>query len=127
MKGTKSIQKKVDKIDEVCEATEMMEGKLTKRDQLEAIVSILSEKGVEISRDFPPTCEEEEDIINLVRYSKKITEQLGYAARELIRKKAHYDSKDQSLANEQAVTEKKIFDARAEGIAEGKLFVESVE
>lgn len=123
LKGTKSIQKKVDKIDEVCEATEMMEGKLTKLDQLEAIVSILSEKGVEISRDFPPTCEEEEDIINLVRYSKKITEQLGYAARELIRKKAHYDSKDQSLANEQAVTEKKIFDARAEGIAEGKLFV----
>lgn len=122
LRGTKSIQKKVEELDEICEATEMIEGRLAKLDQIDTIVNILSEKGIEISRDYPPVCEEEEDIINLVRYAKKISEQLGYAARELIRKRAFYENKEQNFVNEQAVTEKKISDARNAGVAEGKLF-----
>ena len=114
----------MDKIAKTTEVTaDMMEGITTKLEQLDTITSILSEKGVQVSRDFPPTCEEEEDIINLVRYSKRITEQLGYAARDLIRKKAHYENKDQNFANEQAVIEKNIASAREEGFVEGKLYV----
>lgn len=123
MSREKSVYKKVEKIEELCEAAEMMEGRLQKLDQLDQIESVLSDKGIEINREYPPTCEEEEDIINLVRYSKKITEQLGYAARELIRKKSVFENKDQSMANEQKVTEQKISDAREEGILTGKITV----
>lgn len=119
----KTILKKVEQIGELCEVTEMLEGKLNKLDQIDAVISLLSDKGVEISREFPPTCEEEEDIINLVRYSKKITEQLGYAARDLIRKRAAYDSKEQSIANEQKIIEEKIAEAYNAGIKKGKLEV----
>jgi len=111
----KSINKNTDKIEELCETTETIEGKLSKLEKLDEIISILSEKGVEITREFPPTCNEEEDIINLVRYSKKITEQLGYAARDLIRKKAVYENKEQSIANEQQIIENKIKNAYDKG------------
>ena len=119
----KTILKKMDQIEELCEVTEVLEGKLNKLDQIDTVVSLLSDKGVEISREFPPVCKEEEDIINLVRYSKKITEQLGYAARDFIRKKAAYDSKEQNIANEQKIVEEKITEAYNSGMKQGKLEV----
>lgn len=126
----KSVGKKVEKVvelyqEELCGDIETIRGSLEQLkgahlDRLDQITAVLSDQGVEISRDFPPTCEEEEDILNLVRYSKKITEQLGYAARELIRKKAAYKKQEESIVNEQKIMEQKNVEAREAGILEGK-------
>lgn len=123
IKKEKLVDKEIEAIKELSETTELIHSKVKNLDQLDQIRSILSEKGVEINREYPPVCEEEEDIINLVRYSKKISEQLGYAARELVRKKSAYERKEQSFIKEQEIIDKKIEDAYKMGIIEGRLDV----
>lgn len=110
-------------IEECEESIETMEGTLHKLEQLDEIAELLRDKGVNISREIPAVNAEEEDIINLVRYSQKISEQLGYAARELIRKKKTFADQAQNNANEQDVIKQKISQARDEGEKKGQLYV----
>ena len=108
------------RITELGESVEGIEGNLHRLDQLDEITELLRDKGLTMSRDIPPVNADEEDIINLVRYSQKITEQLGYAARDLIRKQEAFKSQEESNANEQRVMEQKIAKAHDEGVEEGK-------
>lgn len=108
------------RVTDIRESVEGIEGKLSRLDQLDEIAELLRDKGLTISRDIPPVNADEEDIINLVRYSQKITEQLGYAARDLIRKQEAFKSQEESNANEQRMMEQKITKAHAEGVEEGK-------
>lgn len=105
------------------ESVEGIEGNLTRLDQLDVIADLLRDKGLNISMEIPPVNAEEEDIINLVRYSQKITEQLGYAARDLIRKRETFKNQAESNENEQKVMAQRIRTARQEGLAEGRLQV----
>lgn len=108
---------------DLVESVEGIEGNLTRLDQLDEIANLLRDKGLSISMEIPPVNADEEDIINLVRYSQKITEQLGYAARDLIRKQEAFKSQAESNENEQRIMSQKIESARQEGIAEGKMHV----
>ncbi|XME04050.1 hypothetical protein QYZ88_007695 [Lachnospiraceae bacterium C1.1] len=108
------------RVTELSESVEGIEGNLHRLNQLDEITELLSDKGLTMSRDIPPINADEEDIINLVRYSLKITEQLGYAARDLIRKQEVFKSQEKSNANEQLVMEQRIAKAHTEGIEEGK-------
>lgn len=108
------------RVTDLGESVEGIEGKLSRLEQLDEIAELLRDKGLNISRDIPPVNADEEDIINLVRYSQKITEQLGYAARDLIRKQEAFKSQEESNANEQRMMEQKIAKAHAEGVEEGK-------
>jgi hypothetical protein len=96
---------------------------LTRLDQLDQIASLLKDKGINISMEIPPVNADEEDIINLVRYSQKITEQLGYAARDLIRKREAFRNQAESNENEQKVMTQRIDKARQEGVNEGRIQV----
>lgn len=111
------------RIGDIVESVEGIEGNLMRLDQLDEIANLLRDKGLNISMEIPPINAEEEDIINLVRYSQKITEQLGYAARDLIRKHETFKNQAESNGNEQKVMAQRIETARKEGIAEGKLHV----
>lgn len=104
-------------VDDTIASCETIEGRTKKIDD---ILQVLSDKGVVISSEIPPVNAEEEDIINLVRYSQKISEQLGFAARELIRRKAAFDNQEKGNINEQQAVERKISEARQEGVAKGK-------
>ena len=104
-------------VDDTIASCETIEGRTKKIDD---ILQVLSDKGVVISSEIPPVNAEEEDIINLVRYSQKISEQLGFAARELIRRKATFDNQEKGNINEQQAVERKISEARQEGVAKGK-------
>lgn len=106
---------------DLVESVEGIEGNLTRLEQLDEIVNLLRDKGLNISMEIPPVNAEEEDIINLVRYSQKITEQLGYAARDLIRKREAFKNQAENNENEQKVMAQRIEVARQEGMAEGKL------
>lgn len=108
------------RVTDLGESVEGIEGKLSRLEQLDEIAELLRDKGLTISRDIPPVNADEEDIINLVRYSQKISEQLGYAARDLIRKQEAFKSQEESNANEQRMMEQKIAKAHAEGVEEGK-------
>ena len=108
---------------DLVESVEGIEGNLTRLDQLDEIANLLRDKGLNISMEIPPVNAEEEDIINLVRYSQKITEQLGYAARDLVRKRETFKNQADSNENEQKVMAQRIETARQEGIEEGKLQV----
>lgn len=108
------------RVTDLGESVEGIEGKLSRLEQIDEIAELLRDKGLTISRDIPPVNADEEDIINLVRYSQKITEQLGYAARDLIRKQEAFKSQEESNANEQRMMEQKIAKAHAEGVEEGK-------
>lgn len=108
---------------DLVESVEGIEGNLTRLDQLDEIVNLLRDKGLNISMEIPPVNAEEEDIINLVRYSQKITEQLGYAARDLIRKREAFKNQAENNENEQKVMAQRIEVARQEGMEEGKLQV----
>lgn len=108
------------RVTDLGESVEGIEGKLSRLEQLDEIAELLRDKGLNVSRDIPPVNADEEDIINLVRYSQKITEQLGYAARDLIRKQGAFKSQEESNANEQRMMEQKIAKAHAEGVEEGK-------
>lgn len=108
------------RVTELGESVEGIEGNLHRLDQLDEIAELLRDKGVTMSRDIPAVNADEEDIINLVRYSQKITEQLGYAARDFIRKQAAFKSQEESNANEQRVMEQRISKAHEEGVEEGK-------
>lgn len=114
---TSAVDKRVS---DLSESVESIEGKLKSLDQLDDISRLLQDKGLVMSMDIPPINADEEDIINLVRYSQRITEQLGYAARDLIRKQIIFRSQEQSNANEQGMMDKKLSLAREEGITEGK-------
>lgn len=109
-----STSKKIEKMEDVKESVECIEGKLNKMSEL------LENKGLNISMEIPPVNFEEEDIINLVHYSQKITEQLGYAARDFIRKQEVFKSQDKNNENEQKMMQQKIQDTYREGIQEGK-------
>lgn len=111
------------RMSDIAESVEGIEGNLTRLDQLDEIADLLRDKGLNVSMEIPPVNAEEEDIINLVRYSQKITEQLGYAARDLIRKRETFKNQAESNENEQKVMAQRIAAARQEGIAEGKLQV----
>lgn len=108
------------RVTDLGESVEGIEGKLSRLEQLDEIAELLRDKGLTISRDIPPVNADEEDIINLVRYSQKITEQLGYAARDLIRKQEAFKSQEESNANEQRMMEQKIAKAHSDGVEEGK-------
>lgn len=122
-KQNSAKEKLLQKVKDICETTETIEGNIHKLDKIDDIMTILSEKGIEVNREIPPISNEEEDIINLVRYSKKITEQLGYAARDLIRKKVDYEIKKQNIENEERILEEKKKDAYNEGVRDGKKYV----
>lgn len=111
------------KMGDLVESVEGIEGNLTRLDQLDEIANLLRDKGLNISMEIPPVNAEEEDIINLVRYSQKITEQLGYAARELIRKSEAFKNQAESNENEQKVMAQRIDKARQEGVNEGRIQV----
>lgn len=111
------------KMGDLVESVEGIEGNLTKLDQLDEIANLLRYKGLDISMEIPPVNAEEEDIINLVRYAQKITEQLGYAARDLIRKSESFKNQAESNENEQKVMFQRIDKARQEGINEGRIQV----
>ena len=111
------------RVGDLVESVEGIEGNMTRLDQLDEIANLLRDKGLNLSMEIPPVNAEEEDIINLVRYSQKITEQLGYAARDLIRKRETFKNQAESNENEQKVMAHRIETARQEGIAEGKLQV----
>jgi hypothetical protein len=108
------------RVTDMGESIEGIEGNLHKLDQLDTITELLQNKGLTMSMEIPPINADEEDIINLVRYSQKITEQLGYAARDLIRKQEAFKSQEESNANEQKMMNQKIAKAREEGELEGK-------
>lgn len=111
------------RVGELGESVESIEGDLHKLDQLDEIAELLRNKGLNISMEFPPVNAEEEDIVNLVRYAQKITEQLGYAARNLIRKQEAFRSQAESNANEQKMMAQKIEKAYSDGISEGQKLV----
>lgn len=111
------------KMGDFVESVEGIEGNLTRLDQLDEITDLLRNKGLNISMEIPPVNAEEEDIINLVRYSQKITEQLGYAARELIRKSESFKNQAESNENEQKIMTQRINKAHQEGVNEGKIQV----
>jgi hypothetical protein len=102
------------------ESIEGIEGNLHRLDQLDTITELLKNKGLTMSMEIPPINADEEDIINLVRYSQKITEQLGYAARDLIRKQEAFKSQEEGNANEQKMMDQKIANAHEDGVLEGK-------
>lgn len=111
------------RVGELGESVESIEGDLHKLDQLDEIAELLRNKGLNISMELPPVNAEEEDIVNLVRYAQKITEQLGYAARNLIRKQEAFRSQAESNANEQKMMAQKIEKAYSDGISEGQKLV----
>lgn len=116
-----SMAKAVGKrVNDVGESIEGIEGTLHRLDQLDIITELLQSKGLTMSMEIPPINADEEDIINLVRYSQKITEQLGYAARDLIRKQEAFKSQEEGNANEQKMMEQKIAKAHGDGVIEGK-------
>lgn len=108
------------RMSELGESVESIEGDLRKLDQLDEIAELLRNKGLNLSMEIPPVNAEEEDIINLVRYSQKITEQLGYAARDLIRKQEAFKSQAESNENEQRMMAQKLEASYKSGIVEGK-------
>lgn len=108
------------RVTDIGESIEGIEGNLHRLNQLDTITELLQNKGLTMSMEIPPVNEDEEDIINLVRYSQKITEQLGYAARDLIRKQEAFKSQEEGNANEQKMMEQKIAKAHEEGVLEGK-------
>ena len=126
-KSSEDVSRKVNavgkRMGDLVESVEGIEGNLTRLDQLDEIVNLLRDKGLNISMEIPPVNAEEEDIINLVRYSQKITEQIGYAARDLIRKREAFKNQAENNENEQKVMAQRIEVARQEGMAEGKLQV----
>ena len=108
------------RMSELGESVESIEGDLRKLNQLDEIAVLLRNKGLNFSMEIPPVNAEEEDIINLVRYSQKITEQLGYAARDLIRKQEAFKSQAESNENEQRMMAQKLDASYKSGIVEGK-------
>lgn len=108
------------RVTDMGESIEGIEGNLHRLDQLDTITELLQNKGLTMSMEIPPVNADEEDIINLVRYSQKITEQLGYAARDLIRKKEAFKSQEEGNANEQKMMDQKIAKAHEDGVLEGK-------
>lgn len=108
------------RVTDMGESIEGIEGNLHRLDQLDTITELLQNKGLIMSMEIPPVNADEEDIINLVRYSQKITEQLGYAARDLIRKKEAFKSREEGNANEQKMMDQKIAKAHEAGVLEGK-------
>ena len=108
------------RVGELSESIESMEGDLHRLNQLDEIAELLRNKGLNLSMEIPPISAEEADIINLVRYSQKITEQLGYAARDLIRKQEAFKSQAESNENEQNMIVKKIEDSYNRGLDDGK-------
>lgn len=107
-------------IRELVEPVETMEGKLKQLDKIREIQTLLENKGMILSMEIPPLNAEEEDIVNLVRYSQKITEQLGYAARELLRKQKAFDTQEQNSANERQARETELRDAEEKGVQRGR-------
>lgn len=115
------------RVTDMGESIEGIEGNLHRLDQLDTITELLQNKGLTMSMEIPPVNADEEDIINLVRYSQKITEQLGYAARDLIRKQEAFKSQEEGNANEQKMIEQKIAKAHDGGVLEGeKSFVKQL-
>lgn len=115
------------RVTDMGESIEGIEGNLHRLDQLDTITELLQNKGLTMSMEIPPVNADEEDIINLVRYSQKITEQLGYAARDLIRKQEAFKSQKEGNANEQKMIEQKIAKAHDGGVLEGeKSFVKQL-
>lgn len=108
------------RISDIGDSVETIEGKLGKLDE---ITELLKNKGLSMSMEIPPVNADEEDIVNLVRYSQKITEQLGYAARELIRKQEAIRSQAESNKNEQKIIAQKIDDEYKRGSDEGKKMI----
>lgn len=108
------------RVTDMGESIEGIEGNLHRLDQLDTITELLQNKGLTMSMEIPPVNEDEEDIINLVRYSQKITEQLGYAARDLIRKQEAFKSQEEGNANEQKMMDQKIAKAHDDGVLEGE-------
>ena len=108
------------RVTDMGESIEGIEGNLHRLDQLDTITELLQNKGLTLSMEIPPVNADEEDIINLVRYSQKITEQLGYAARDLIRKREAFKSLEEGNANEQKMMDQKIAKAHDDGVLEGK-------
>ena len=115
------------RVTDMGESIEGIEGNLHRLDQLDTITELLQNKGLTMSMEIPPVNADEEDIINLVRYSQKITEQLGYAARDLIRKQEAFKSQEEGNANEQKMMDQKIAKAHDGGVLEGeKSFVKQL-
>lgn len=115
------------RVTDMGESIEGIEGNLHRLDQLDIITELLQNKGLTMSMEIPPVNADEEDIINLVRYSQKITEQLGYAARDLIRKQEAFKSQEEGNANEQKMMDQKIAKAHDGGVLEGeKSFVKQL-
>lgn len=108
------------RVTDMGESIEGIEGNLHRLDQLDTITELLQNKGLTMRMEIPPVNADEEDIINLVRYSQKITEQLGYAARDLIRKKEAFKSQEEGNVNEQNMMDQKIAKAHEDGVLEGK-------
>lgn len=108
------------RISDIGDSVETIEGKLGKLDE---ITELLKNKGLSMSMEIPPVNADEEDIVNLVCYSQKITEQLGYAARELIRKQEAIRSQAESNKNEQKIIAQKIDDEYKRGSDEGKKMI----
>lgn len=108
------------RVTDMGESIEGIEGNLHRLDQLDTITELLQNKGLTMSMEIPPVNADEEDIINLVHYSQKITEQLGYAARDLIRKREAFKSLEEGNANEQKMMDQKIAKAHDDGVLEGK-------
>ncbi|WP_455542901.1 hypothetical protein, partial [Intestinibacter sp.] len=119
----KKLDNKVENLTETLELIETINGKTKKLDQLDEITKVLTSENLDISREIPPINADEQDILNLVKYSQKISEQLGYAARELIRKKDFLKGEEEKYKNQEKIIEDKISDSRKEGIEEGKLEV----
>lgn len=107
-------------VKDMTHSVESIEGKLSSLSKLDTIAEILQDKGLTLSLEIPPVNADEEDIVNLVHYSQKITEQLGYAARELLRKQVAFKSQEESNSNEQQVMERKKAEAFEAGVLDGK-------
>lgn len=105
---------------EIGESVDGIVWDMHKLDQLDEITELLKHKGLTMSMEIPPVNADEEDIVNLVRYSQKITQQLGYAARDLLRKQEAFRSQEKSNENEQKMMEQNHKKAYEEGVNEGR-------
>ena len=108
-------------IKDITERTETFEGKIKKLDQIEEIVQLLEDKGLEIRKTAVPGSREEEDILNMSKYAVAIIDQLTIASCELIKKKAAFEQNDKGKNNLEMQYEEKYQEAKMTGMQEGKI------
>ncbi|RLB93180.1 MAG: hypothetical protein DRH26_04510, partial [Deltaproteobacteria bacterium] len=125
LKGLKNIEEDISeylaadipkRLKSIEQSFDLMQGKLGTIDEIQ---ETLKDKGVSIRQEFPPSKEDEEDIVQLAKYGQKIFDLLTIAARHYARNREDISRSGQEKhAQELRKTRERAIN---EGISKGRL------